>query len=975
MADPGFSPILFLDPEGAERNLVTLHETFLRSGSRFKVKEFSGALNDALERSADPDLTLLHFVRFTGTSLGTASLFNDLLQYPLYLELLLKLFGYSQYFADVLIREPELFRWLTASDVLTTPVSASDLQAESMRIFEAFPLAERRLNALRRLHRRELLRIGARDIIGEANLQETARELSVLADCIIDAVLTISTQMLGESCRRLNDIPFAIIGLGKLGGNELNYSSDVDVVFIYGEDRDEESDGTPSAYEMFNKLAERTIGGLTQTTSEGHLYRVDTRLRPESGAGPLARSLSGYLEYYESRGELWERQMLIKARPVAGDREFGRRAIEAFQPFVYPRTFLESPSASAARIKARIEAAVGDVANIKLMAGGIRDIEFIVQSLQLTNGGGQVSVREPNTLRAIEALAAAGLVTPPERRTLADAYVLYRTLEHRLQTMMNTQTHTIPSDGRRLGSLARRLGMESAQELRSKLDRHLAAVRTIFDQVLTGDGTSTLPGVMAIGEGGLDDQALRQLLKRLGFRDPQTASRSVNILVRGRAISGAKEMDTQTGAALRSVLPALFADIRETPDPDTTLASLADVVAGQRLPNAFYGQLADSRFRKFVLNVCALSPRFARGLARHPLVLETLATDPDALTGTSISPPAPGGDLFEYKAHHELRAGIRHLLGFTDLHGLTSDLSGLASHILNAQVHEVRAQGGRSRLPLAVFALGKLGSMELGFDADLDLFFVTGGSGGEDRSTLELAAEDLLRRITAVTPGGKLYDVDVRLRPEGRSAPLTVDAQAYMRYLSTRASLWERQALIRLRFVAGDQTIGAYVASRVSSWVFDSPFPDGWTTEVITMRRKMEARSRVRGGKTIDLKLGIGALLDIEFVAQILQMCHGREVPEIRSARVPAVLRMPSLRGLAPEQGDYLASAHQMYRRIEFLLRAVLDDHGWLLPEGEQLDLLALLYDGSSGAALESRLTSTMKRVRQILLEVAGKVA
>ncbi len=275
-----------------------------------------------------------------------------------------------------------------------------------------------------------------------------------------------------------------------------------------------------SHHEYFNKLAERLVQNISQPSGEGYLYRVDTRLRPESGAGPLARSLRSFLVYYESRGELWERQMLIKARPVGGDAALGRQFIDLLQPFVYPRTFFHHPAESIARIKARIEAKVGDEENIKLMAGGIRDIEFIVQALQLLNGGKKKNLREPNTMRAIEALTADSLLSEQEGSALTDAYVFYRTLEHRLQTMLNTQTHTLPTDSASLTGVARRMGLPSVQAFQQPLRKHLGRVRQIFDQVLSLKGQTAPSGITAVIDGGITDEQREKITSELRITRP-----------------------------------------------------------------------------------------------------------------------------------------------------------------------------------------------------------------------------------------------------------------------------------------------------------------------------------------------------------------------------------------------------------------------------------------------------------------------
>jgi glutamate-ammonia-ligase adenylyltransferase len=972
MTERDFPPDLFSNPPGADRGIRALHEIFIRSGSRYTLPEFSASLMRGLKSSTDPDLALTGFLRFVGTAFGGAGLFNDILGYPAYGDLLFSLLGYSRYFADVLVREPELFRWLTSAGVLTSPVTSGGLIPEIERVLDMFRRPEKRLDALKRLHRRELLRIGAQDILGMADLPSAAAQLSALAGAVVDAALRISVDQAGEPAGERPLDRFCVIGLGKLGGNELNYSSDIDIIFVFGDPPAEGEGGASGADAYYNRLAARLVRNLSQPSSEGYLYRVDTRLRPNSGAGPLALSMESYLAHYESRGEIWERQMLIKARPVAGDAALGAEFLRNLEPFVYPRSLAEHPAASVARIKSRIEADVAGEPNIKLMAGGIRDIEFIAQTLQLISGGTTRDVREANTLRALSALHAQNLLAAEELAVLRDAYILYRTIEHRLQMMLNTQTHTIPSDGRAFEVLARRTGLSGAVELRRTLDANLAAVRKIFVQVLGAGSSGSGGGIAEVIAGALDEQSLARGVLEMGFHDGGRAARNIRLLARGGAPAGIPPSDPHAREALASVAAPLFEAIRATPDPDLTLMSLTLLATAQPLPHLLYEQLGESGFRKLVIAVCAVSPRFARELGRQPLLLELVSSGSGGLDSPGELPPPSPDAAAAFKSRNELMAGLRHLLGFTDYDSLTAEVSAIAAAVVRGSYAAARKGGKKSRPPLAVFALGKFGTGELAFDADLDLLFVAGDAGDSVRPVQEQMAARVLAGVTASPSGERMYEADVRLRPEGKSAPLVVEAASYAKYIATRASLWERQSLTRLRFVAGDGAVGGYVSSLVDAWVYGAPLPAGWGEEIVAMRRAMETRSRTRGVNFAELKLGAGGMADLEFIVQMLQLRFGGSNPELRGGRVGAILKHAWFPPEMPGDRAFLASAYAMYRRLELLMRIGLEERGSVLPSGEKLERLARLYDGSSGPALESRVKATMKRVRLEFLEIAS---
>jgi [glutamine synthetase] adenylyltransferase / [glutamine synthetase]-adenylyl-L-tyrosine phosphorylase len=971
MSAPELPLDLFHDARSGERNLRSMHELFLSSGSRASHEDFSRAILTILHSSPDPDLGLTNLLRFCEVSTSKAGLFTDLVQYPVLLDMLMRILGNSRFFADILVREPELFRWLTASSVLNAPLTAVDLADETGRISGMFSTVERRMDALRRLFRRQLLRIGARDVLGLADLVAVTTELSLLADGIIGATVGWTWEQLRSRAEGVPDLPFAVIGLGKLGGGELNYSSDIDLLFIYGDpapDADAEA-----IHAFFHAFGERLVQHLSRSTGEGHLFRVDMRLRPESGAGPLARSLQSYLLYYESRGELWERQMLIKARFVGGDRALGAAFLQALEPFVYPRAFLEHPAEAIVRMKARIESTLGEATNIKLMPGGIRDIEFIAQALQLLHAGRNTVLRGGNTLVALAALGRDGTLPSRDARGLARAYTFYRTIEHRLQIMQNTQTHIVPSDERERGLLARRIGLSSASILNQEMRDHLRHVRGVFTKVLQVRSEPTSAGLEAAIDGVLTEDATQRILVDLGFRDVRQALRNMRSLAFGSTLTGTREVDSRARTAFRQVATILFNDIAATPDPDLTLHSVTLIGGAQRFPGSFFAQMQDPRFRRFLVDTCATSPRFARVLGDHPALLESLATDP---AGRDLAPgdglPATD-DLVTFKLFQEVRAGVRHILGFSRFEELTVDLSTVAEFIVTRIIDGQSNEHGR-KPRLAVFALGKLGSRELTFDADLDLLFVGEAASAEVLSDLERIAGACVRELTAISDRGRLYDVDLRLRPEGRNAPLVPELSAYRSYLANRASLWERQSLTRLRWIGGDEELGQRVLRNVQDHVFNAALPSGWVATTVDMRKKMESRTRTRGEAIVDIKLGAGAMVDIEFLVQMLQMA-GAVPPEVRGRDVFTVLRATSAPLVTDSERERLTEAYALFRRLELFIRVTLGEHGSILPVQARLDTLARCAVHATGAELLTRVQSTMTGVRVLFLEIAERIS
>jgi glutamate-ammonia-ligase adenylyltransferase len=758
--------------------------------------------------------------------------------------------------------------------------------------------------------------------------------------------------------------PFAVVGLGKLGGEELNYSSDIDLLFVYGEEGECEEGGSYHAF--FNKLGERVVQNLSRSTAEGHLYRVDMRLRPESGAGPLARSLGSYLFYYESRGELWERQMLLKARPVGGDLRLGEDFLRGLEPFVFPRTLFHNPAESVARVKARIETTMAEDDNIKLRRGGIRDIEFLVQTLQLVHGGRMPQVRTGNTLTALRELARGGLLAADEADMLADAYTFFRIVEHRLQMMLNTQTHILPTGGEDQERLARSLGMSGAEELLRRLHSLFDNVRRLFDRVIAAGQEVAEEGIIAVIEGGLPEEAVHRVLGTFGFIDVKQATRHVQQLSTGSGLTDLREFDTRTRDAFRQVAPSLFEEIGGTPNPDITLGGLAAVAGTQAFPAQFFQQLADPAFRKFLVRVCAVSPRVSRELAADALLLEALASHAAGLADPQAGALPAVDDLMTFRRHQEIRAIVRHLLGFSDFDAFTEDLSGIAEFVVRRVMEE---SGDVRRPPFVVLALGKFGTRELTVGSDLDLVFFGSPRTPKERDLLERRAGAVVKRLTAATERGHLYAVDARLRPEGKSAPLVVDVDQFAQYLRERATLWERQAMTRARVVAGDPELGRRALLLIHEHITAAPLPKGWVKSAMDMRRRMEQKSRFASSDFVDIKVGPGGMVDVEFLAQLFLIGPGRDRRELRGIRTVDVLPYLVPQFLSPARCDEFTRAYRFARDIEKFIRVALEERTTILPEGRNLRILARLLGFRTGEELERSVRSSMKQTRMLFLE------
>ncbi len=471
------------EDELQRRNLATIFNHLLR----------------ACEKSADPDRALVNFERLVAALPNPNIFYHYLHESPDRLDLLVKIFAHSQALADTLTRNAEHFHFLLAPQTLEKPREKAWLAVELQRLLLSIRVPVQKYDAIRRFRRRETLRIGARDLVGGATVEETTLELSNLADVCLQSVFEIALGSLRAQYKLKESTVvvtsrFSIIGMGKLGGQELNYSSDVDVIFLY----DEEGALTPTLtnHQFFTKLAEEIIRAVAASSAEGNIFRIDLRLRPEGKSGPLVRSLDSCENYYAEFGETWERMALIKARPVAGDETVGGEFIEMVQPFVYARHAGENVIQQMAALKKRIEEEVvreGHLTrHVKLGIGGIREIEFIVQAFQVLHGARLAQLRDRSTLRSLSTLVKTKTLTGTEAASLADAYRFLRNVEHRLQMEMELQTHTIPDEEQALYRLARSLGFDTVKKFYAVQEAHTTAVRKIYTSILADAGVSSV---------------------------------------------------------------------------------------------------------------------------------------------------------------------------------------------------------------------------------------------------------------------------------------------------------------------------------------------------------------------------------------------------------------------------------------------------------------------------------------------------
>jgi glutamate-ammonia-ligase adenylyltransferase len=883
---------------------------------------------------------------------------------------LVRVAGGSSHLASLLLREPAWAATCLKPDALAHPRRAEGLRLEAAAFLdESIGRADHAaaLTALRRFRERESLRIAARDLAGLDGVEVITRELSDLADVCLAGVFRIVRAQLasrhGEPWHRAPEgvwtpTPFCVLALGKLGGQELNFSSDVDLLFVYGDEgtvfrdppspRAEPRPGAMPNHQFFRRLAEHFGSEVARISPDGQLYRVDLRLRPEGDTGPLARSLDSYETYYAEWGQTWERLMLLKARPIAGDRQLGAEFLETIQSFRHPRSLSEGLLEEIAATKSRLEseAVQGDAArDVKRGRGGIREIEFIAQSLQLLNAGRQPFLQSASTLPTLAKLSEYDLLSSADASRLTEAYRFWRDVEHRLQMDENRQTHTLPQDEAGLLRIARLMGCNSTPEFEQKRQVHADRVRTIYDRFLgsrvTSDPAPNLPSTARSSEGDWCT-----LLSRHGFRDPALSARRIRELVEG---PGWSHVSRRTGQLGRALLPNLLSicpggtRFRPAPgrvpgvlsDPDRVLARLDRFIQAYGSRSTLYETWsANPLFFELLLWLFDRSEALGEIAIRTPDLVEEIlagghlrrARTQDETLGDLRHGRADADQsrwLRRYHQAEQLRIGLRSILDLASPAQTQSELSTLAEACL-AYALEVLQHRHRLRSPpFALIGLGKLGGAELTFGSDLDLLFV-----GRDRQkdldrSIRLATE-FIALLSGASELGQAYTIDARLRPDGEKGLLVNTASAYADYYRRRARLWEIQALTRARPVGGDAPTATRFQDAIAPLIrFKDGNPglvawqDDWEQAIDQMLLRVQSERTAPGSEDLAFKTGTGGLITAEFLAQKWALAEGFREPNTRQALEKGI----AVGRLDPARGQLLLDAFDSLRRMELVLR------------------------------------------------------
>ncbi len=953
---------VFRDSERAVSNLDKI------AGLRIPIPLFEALtrqLATELPVTSDPDMAVNNLERFLTSSRNPLSLLSLFERDPTAIPVLLKIFSTSQYLTDQLIRDPSSYDALRlAAGQPVAPEILTDELDLALSVLAPDDV-DAAMTIIRRFKHRETLRIAFGDIIARQDLKTVTSQISHLADAICAATVNFAQRKLvlkhgqpqdpdGQLCH------LTIIAMGKLGGRELNYSSDIDLVFFYEFDGQTNGKHTIQNRDFFDRVGHRFVKLLTETTPLGNAYRVDMRLRPHGAKAPLTCSVDRAISYYDLQGRTWERQALVKARPVAGNIALGQRLLKTLEKWVYARRLssaeINGIKALKRQIERRAKSEGEESSNVKTGHGGIRDIEFAIQFMQLLHGGESAEVRTGNTLEAIARLYRAGCISSQEQRLLDAGYRWLRRLEHRLQIMFDLQTHSLPEDDDELYRVARRMGfVETDQTTTLKVFRqHLTSVtqhhRNILDHLLH-DAFADSDSDTDIGQQAdlvldplLTEHAVEEILAEYGFENPLAAHRNLLLLAteRNRFLKPRRCLHF-----LAAIAGQLLTEIARTPNPDSTLLNLTNVsdsLGGKAAIWELFSTHPPSL--QMYVRLCASCEYLCRILTRNPGMIDELTDalviqnlpDLEVLDDTLRELLVGAEDIdpiiHSFKDSQHLRVGIRDITGQDEITRTHRSLAHIAEVCIK-QVVELEQLKLVERLgqpvdsegqPVAmqILAMGKLGGREPNYHSDLDLVFLydsdssnfVGGKGTSHQDFFSRLAANATKKISSAGPHGRLFEVDCRLRPTGKSGSLVVSLKEFRRYFQDGdGQLWERLAMCKARLLSQSppQAIPAWIHESVTA----HPWRPEFANEISNMRLRMQ-----EGASSRNLKRGAGGTVDVEFAIQMLQLKYSADFPEVLVPNTVQAAECLNRRDLLSDDDfEFFCKSYQMLRWVEARLR------------------------------------------------------
>ena len=874
---------------------------------------------------------------------------NECIKYPHYVEILISVASNSNYLSDILVLNPEYFYLVVDPSRLSIKLDRNELNEELRIRTSLYKSLDAKVHAINSLKRKEILRIGLKDIFLKYDITEITHELSILAASLTAELFSICYDSILKKYEIKNiNSTYCIVSLGKLGGNELNYSSDIDLIIFYDEgsklvrtkDGRWMTDDGKFKEEIQTKYYSEILSEIIQlflektTSSEaGFLYRVDLRLRPDGKSSAVCRSIREYLDYYETRGHNWERQMLIKADFLAGDKKLYDQFIDYLDKFVYPSTIFNSPIEQMKKLKKISEDKNEGKHNIKLVPGGIRDIEFIIQGLQLLNGGRIESLKTGNTLKAILQLQRAGLLSAEESELLHTAYIFYRTIEHYLQLMNNKQTHIIPESGEIAEKLSHYLRFSRLSDFRNKIELLRKQVREIYDSILE---------TPEINKSSTTD------LSKIKFQNHQKALNDFNFLKEGKGLTMSRKFDKQSVESFGKIELTLIDYLRKSKDPDLTLSNFVRVIKNADFPSIWYNEFVEEDFFNAFLKLCEYSQKSIELFAEDKELREVFLSreifkdiDIKEMTNFKIKKV-----LFVLSSKIALN-----LINAREASYLLSAI--ISERVRNIAIEFFRNKKWKNDYFIAV--MGSTGTDSMSFASDVDLIFVARNI--QKHKKLEQSFQDLLKLLRENLFS---FPVDCRLRPEGDSSQLVWEIEGYKKYFIHRARIWELQSFFKIKFICGNKRL---FNSLVTSFLKRI---DKLNTEEILKGIK-EIRTKVLSVfpsevQVTDIKKNSGGLNDIEYISHYLILSNRMDVNNFMGKSTHDTLTQ-----LSNEKKEWkflksLANNYIFLKELDMFNQIATNSRSSRISEETgRIEKLAFLLKIKYGLELRKKITSVLK--------------
>lgn len=987
----------------ADHAMQILEEYLLLFPSKDSIPIFIKNLIEAVSLTAAPMMALQNFDRYLCGLKFPAKELMRCAQDQEHFNFITSLFATSTFFTDVLAGKPEFLDWIMKNGRIHREKKLEEYVSELWAYTENETDFEKRRTLLCEYKRREYLRIGIRDLLERGRIKEYCHELTNLAEAVCQFAYEEAAEQTvkqygmprpeGAPDDHEGELSFCIIAMGKFGGQELNFSSDIDLNFVYKEEGQTTGILTSTGMkhnsvtnlEFYSQLAFAISNYINEPTEQGMIFRVDTRLRPEGSAGTIARSYTSCSSFFFTQALMWEKVAYVKARVVTGDQQLATRFHKLVHSFVFTNNDADILLPEVARLKKRIDferlSAEGRQLDIKRGQGGIREIEFITACFQLILGGKYEQLRTRSTIKALDIIAELEHLKKDESEFLKEAYWFFRRVEHQIQMVDEKQTHELPDTDEEMQRLAVRLGFRERDSLMSVLDSYRKRVRNLFETVFRMDQSEQKMELIDVVENReAPDHLAFELLK------PYRMDSSEGIRALRELALGTREMAVLAKGqqAFRELLPILMGELKTAADPINAIKHLSHLLKAHRSISAFYQLIiAHPAVMRLLIRSLGFSPMVARLLAAHPEwldevfegdVLDMDRADPQFTMRDTDTEEQKLSKLRDFRNKETIHLAIREVIGMEKSFDAASKTTRLADHCLS-QVMDLYIRE-ELRPHLAIVGMGTMGGMKVHPFGDLDIGFITDRDNlsYEERSELERGAQKVLKRMSEHSPQGQLWKVDSRLRPDGVSSPLVTDLQRADSYYRDSADFWEFQSATKLRPCCGNLVFGQQLIEIIKTNFSEKQAGYDIKDEIFTMRKRMEASHKVPRHAASNLKSCPGGIIDINFLVQYFILDNFSTHPELWQPCTTESLKSIKEMGLLDENdAEFLIDHHYHLRLIQRAIRFHMETSKDLLPAKQPiLDALAVAMAAQTNEPVKllNNIQRDMDKMRELFEKV-----